>query len=223
MSVSAAFSSSSASFSSSCSSSFRAVAILFAQPSAFLLEFTNTRHCPPSLTQSMQRFSSSFFFGVSIGLISSPKYRVSLQNTPSLRSTGLQSEVTSSAPSQEARAPGFPIVAVSPIIWRFSLRCRSLVITISSVAPRSSESMRCASSRIRHVILLIHGVLFRRRESTFSEVAMTISFLPRYSSLLSKSPVAIPIFGPLPENSSYFSEARAFNGTTYRHLPRDST
>ena len=62
---------------------------------------------------------------------------------------------------------------------------RSLVMTISRVAPRSSESRRWISSTTRSVSSESHGVLFLVSESTFSEVAMMISFLPRFSSLRS--------------------------------------
>ena len=54
------------------------------------------------------------------------------------------------------------------------------------------------------------------RESAFSEVAIIIRFLPRRSSLLSKSPVLMPTVTPRALNflkESYFSVARARRGT----------
>jgi hypothetical protein len=90
--------------------------------------------------------------------------------------------VTGCASSHAARVLGFPMVAERPRICIDGFLARSLVMTISRVAPRSSESRRWTSSTTRSVSSESHGVLFLVRESTFSEVAMMISFLPRYSS-----------------------------------------
>ncbi len=98
---------------------------------------------------------------------------------------GRQVDSTSSASSQSATSSAFPMVADSATVWRSGSCRRSFARVTSRVGPRWASSTRWTSSATTQARSSIHEAPFRMSESTFSEVATTMSFAASQSSVLS--------------------------------------
>ena len=103
--------------------------------------------------------------------------------------TGLQSSLTMSALSHVAKSSGFPIVALSPRIWRDGFNFFNRVITISRVGPRETSFNKCISSIINKEISLIHWASCLINESNLSFEQTIKLELSKYGSFVSGSPM----------------------------------
>ena len=204
----------------------RCPASLTASASVDLLEFTNTRHCPPSSTAWTTRDdTASSLWGTCLS-VRSPKTILPGRYEPSISGTGRQSLLTREACSQSARSSALDIVADSAMTCRSLLRRIILVRATSRVGPLPGSCIMWISSAMTSLTSSIQRLPWRIMESAFSEVAMTMSAFSRPLSSESRSPVLMWTFIPRSEKrrkSSLFSEARALSGTMYRTRPLCST
>ena len=71
------------------------------------------------------------------------------------------------------------MVAERPMIWTFFSSRFRMVMRISSVGPLPGSLRRWISSMMTVETPAIHGAWWRRRESSFSEVVMMMSYSAR--------------------------------------------
>jgi len=141
--------------------------------SALRRELTKTSACPPSSTVPRTRLSTS---SPSAVVPSSNSTRPSAA-TPFFRSTGRQSDSTSSASNHPANSSAFATVALRATNWG-SVRRRSFATVTSSVGPRSESSMRWTSSITTHETSRIQGRRYGRASRPSRSWRLLRRFLP---------------------------------------------